>query len=131
VVGETSKAKVVTKELSLSGISLNRKVEGKAFKKSLTVDPFEKVDVEKLKENVFQLLDKIIVYTKKPGGKVDYDAPLGLPLHSTVLDAARHLHKDFGKKLRFARIWGSARFSGQRVSKGYELKNRDVIEVLA
>ena len=78
-----------------------------------------------------QLLDKIIVYTKKPGSKTDYNAPLGLPMHSTVKDVAKHLHKDFEKKLRFARIWGAARFPGQRGSKDYELKNRDIVEVFA
>lgn len=121
---------LVEKELSSVGISLNRQ-QGKTFKKSLTVNPFEKQNVEELKEKIFQLLDKIIVYTKKPGSKTDYNSPLGLPMHSTVKDVARHLHKDFAKKLRFARIWGSARFPGQRVSKDYELKNRDIVEVFA
>jgi small GTP-binding protein len=121
---------LLEEELSSVGICLNKQ-QGKTFKKSLTVNPFEEQNLEELKEKIFQLLDKIIIYTKQPGSKTDYDAPLGLPMHSTVKDVARQLHKDFEKKLRFARIWGSARFPGQRVSKDYELKNRDVVEVFA
>jgi len=132
VVASGSKGfETVEKELLLSGISLNRKVEGKEFKRSIRVNAFEGQDLEKLREKVFGLLGKIIVYTKRPGGQADYDLPLGLPLHSTVKDVAKHLHKDFEKKLRFARVWGSARFSGQRVSKDYELKNRDIVEISA
>ena len=82
-------------------------------------------------EVMFQLLGKVIVYTKKPGGKADYETPLGLPIGSTIKEAARHLHKDFEKKLKFARVWGSARFPGQRVSKDYELKNKDIVEIFA
>jgi len=121
--------KLVEKELSKAGISLNRKEHGKEFKKALLLDAFREAKLKELKEKVFALLDRIIVYTKKPGGKVETKRPLGLPLHSTVKDAAGHLHKDFEKNFKFARVWGSTRYAGQRVSKDYELKNRDVIEV--
>lgn len=122
---------VVEKELLASGITLNKRAEGKLFKKALIVNPFEEQYLPKLREKIFLLLDKILVYTKKPGGKADYGKPLGLPLHSTVKDAASHLHKDFEKRLRFARVWGSTKFPGQKVSKEYQLHNRDVVEVFA
>ncbi len=119
------------KELGQSGISLNKSEKGKQLKKAIVVNPFAQHDLPELKERIFLLLDKIIVYTKKPGCKAVFDAPLGLPLHSTVKDAARCLHKDFEKRLRFARVWGSSRFPGQRVSKDYQLHNRDIVEVCA
>ncbi len=122
---------VVERELASSGISLNKRRPPMAYKKAISVNAFQEQDLEKLREKIFQLLDKILVYTKKPGTKADLKEPLGLPLHSTVKDAARHLHKDFEKNLRFARIWGSGRFPGQRVSKDYELKNRDLLEIFA
>jgi len=114
-----------------SGISLNRKEADKIFKNSLSVNAFQEQDLENLKERIFRLLDKILVFTKKPGTKANFDMPLGLPLHSTVKDAARYLHKDFEKNLRFARVWGSTTYAGQRVSKDYELKNRDLVEIFA
>ena len=123
--------KIVEKELLASGVSLNRKEADKIFKNSLSVNAFQEQDLENLKERIFKLLDKILVFTKKPGTKANFDMPLGLPLHSTVKDAARYLHKDFEKNLRFARVWGSTTYAGQRVSKDYELKNRDLVEIFA
>lgn len=121
----------IENELSYSGISLNKKEEHKVFKKSITINGFEEIDPEKETERIFQLLDKIIIYTKKPGEEPDYELPLGLPKKSTVLNVAKNLHKDFARKLRYARVWGSAKFPGQRVSKEYELKNKDIVEVSA
>ena len=123
--------KIVEKEIMLSGISLNKNEKGNEFKKSIVINAFEENDLEKVKEKIFELLDKIIVYTKKPGGKADYDMPLGLPLNATVKDAAMHLHNDFDKRFRFARVWGSTKFPGQRVSKDFELKNKDIVEIFA
>jgi len=48
---------------------------------------------------------------------------------STVLDLARFVHKDFIFNLKFARIWGSAKFEGQRVEKSHVLKDRDIVEL--
>ncbi|HDM08667.1 MAG TPA: TGS domain-containing protein, partial [Candidatus Omnitrophica bacterium] len=31
-------------------------------------------------------------------------------------------------KLKYARIWGSAKFDGQRVPRDYVLQDRDIIE---
>jgi hypothetical protein len=123
--------RLAEKELYASGISLNRMEPEKVFKKAITVNAFREQDKEGLGERIFAMLDKIMVYTKKPGTKADFDKPLGLPLHSTVRDAARHLHKDFEKNLQFARVWGSTKYDGQRVSKDYELKNKDIVEISA
>ncbi len=131
IASDKKQETIIVEELYKSGISLNKKEAGKELKKSLTINAFEEQDLEKLREEIFSLLDKILVYTKKPGSKADYDMPLGLPLHSTVKEVAEHLHKDFAKKLKFARVWGSARFPGQRVSKDYELKNKDIVEIFA
>jgi len=132
VVGpDRGQRNIVERELLLSGLSLNKREKGRDFKKALFINAFEEHDIGELKERVFGLLDRIIVYTKKPGQEPDYEMPLGLALNATVKDVAGHLHKDIEKRFRFARVWGSTRFPGQRVSKDYELKNRDVVEILA
>jgi ribosome-interacting GTPase 1 len=45
-----------------------------------------------------------------------------------VIDAAEHIHKDFRKNLKFARLWSSAGYSGQRVEKGHVLSDGDLLE---
>ncbi|MEM3420731.1 MAG: GTPase [Candidatus Hadarchaeum sp.] len=81
-----------------------------------------------LKRRIYQQLDLIRVYTKKPDEK-PAGRPLVLPRGSTVMDVARSVHKDFAKELKFARVWGSTRFPGQQVTRDYVLEDRDVVEL--
>jgi uncharacterized protein len=82
-----------------------------------------------LRDKLFLLLDKILVYTKKPGKEVEKEDPMAMKKGSTLEDMAQHLHKDFANKLKFAKVWGSTKFPGQRVGPDYELKNKDVVEI--
>jgi small GTP-binding protein len=116
-------------DLKLMSMALN---ESLTFKKSITIDAFSDSaagqNLENLKEDIFKLLGKILVYTKKPGKEIDYTSPLAMPSGTTVEEAAKSLHKDFSK-MKYAKLWGSSKYSGQRVPKNYKLKNFDVIEV--
>lgn len=111
-----------------------RVLEGKvAYKNAITVnlDDYKGKgeNLEKLKTGIFGLLGRIIVYTKKPGHEVARDEPLVAKEGATVEDVANTLHKDFASGLRYARVWGSAKYPGQRVSRDYVLQNRDIIEI--
>jgi hypothetical protein len=90
---------------------------------------FNEEKTNELKEKIFQLLDKILVYTKKPGKEVDKSEPLVLEKGATIEDLTKKLHKDFAEKMKFARVWGSTKFPGQRVGKDFELKSGDIVEV--
>lgn len=48
---------------------------------------------------------------------------------STVKNAAEDVHKDFKAKLKYAVVWGSGKFDGQRVSQDHVLKDNDIIEL--
>jgi small GTP-binding protein len=85
-------------------------------------------NIENLKKLIFENLEIIRIYTKEPGKPPDLNDPLILPAGSKVVDAAYKLHKDFGEKLKYAKIWGSAKFDGQRVPKDYVLKDKDIVE---
>ncbi len=83
---------------------------------------------DKVLELIFEKLFIIRVYTKEPGHKPSLDEPVILKRGSTVLDAAWKIHHDFSKRLRYAKVWGSAKFDGQRVEKDYVLKDGDIVE---
>jgi small GTP-binding protein len=101
------------------------------YKNAVTINPFENEKTGVLKERLFSLLGKILVFTKKPGEDADTALPLVVDKGSTVEKVARIVHKDIARKLKYTRVWGSTKFAGQRVSKGYVLKNRDIMEVSA
>ncbi len=84
--------------------------------------------LEQLKRLIFSALDIVRVYTKTPGEPVDMCDPLILKRGSTVMDAARSIHKDFARELKYARFWGGDHFQGQRIEKSYSLEDKDVIE---
>jgi ribosome-interacting GTPase 1 len=102
------------------------------FKETLPILPIsakEGMNIEQLKEEVYQLLGIIRVYTKAPGGEADLLEPVVLKKGSTVEDVALSIHKDFHKKLRYAKIWGSGKFDGQMVRRDHQLSEGDIIEL--
>ncbi len=86
------------------------------------------INLDEFKKYIFENLGIIRVYTKQPGQPADLSDPLILPQGARVIDAAEKLHKDFARKLKYARIWGSAKFDGQRVPRDYTLQDKDIIE---
>jgi len=84
---------------------------------------------ESIGDEIWKRLNLIKVQTKMPGKKPSYP-PLALKKGSTIKDLAQHVHKDFIKKFRFARIWGrSAKFDGQVVGLNHALADDDVAEL--
>ncbi len=87
-----------------------------------------KMNFEELKRETYQLLNRIRVYTKVPGKEADLSEPVILRKESTVEDVALTIHKDFAAQLKYARIWGSGKFSGQMVKRDFPVHEGDVIE---
>ena len=84
--------------------------------------------LEEFKRAVYQALNIIRVYTKTPGSKADMSDPMILEKGSTLGEAAESLHKDFYQNLKYAVVWGSGKYDGQRVSKGHILQEGDIVE---
>jgi ribosome-interacting GTPase 1 len=87
--------------------------------------------LEALRPILFHDLRRIRVYAKEPGRSPDLASPFVLPEGATVHDLALHVHKEVAEALRFARIWGNARFDGQQVDRHHLLSDRDVVELHA
>ena len=86
-------------------------------------------NIENLKEEMWQMLGLIKIFTKEPGKKPE-TKPMVLRKGETVGDAASDLHKDFYKFFKFARVWGkSAKHQGQTVGKEHILKDNDILEI--
>ncbi|MEM2209130.1 MAG: TGS domain-containing protein, partial [Nitrososphaerota archaeon] len=85
------------------------------------------IEKEKIKEAIWKILDLIRIYTRKNG--IISEKPLIVPRGTTVEEVAKIIHKDFVKKLKYAKIWGkSVKINGQRVSKEHHLEDQDIIE---
>lgn len=95
----------------------------------ISVSALRKENLEELKRTIFALSGIIRVYSKPPGKEPDLSTPFTISAGSTVVDLAGFIHKEFVSKLKFARIWGSAKFDGQRVEKNFVLKDKDIVEI--
>ncbi len=99
--------------------------ERTAFMKSLKATSRDRI--EDVKWKIWKNLDLMKVYTKQPGKEKDWP-PVALKKGATVRHLAEHIHKDFIKKFRFARVWGFSKYPGQQLGLDYELHDEDVVE---
>ncbi len=82
-----------------------------------------------LGERIYDALEIIRSFSKPPGKPPSLETPIVLPRGATLLAFAEAIHKDFAHKLKFARIWGGAKFEGQKVQRDYVVQDGDVIEL--
>jgi ribosome-interacting GTPase 1 len=87
--------------------------------------------LERLRATLFGELGRVRIYAKEPGKKPDLERPFVLARGATVHDLALAVHKDIAERLKYARIWGTARFEGQQVDRDHVLADRDVVELHA
>ena len=87
--------------------------------------------LDALRAALWHDLRRIRVHTKEPGKKPDMGKPFVLPEHATIQDLARLVHREMADRLKFARVWGTAKFEGQQVDRHHELFDHDVVELHA
>lgn len=97
----------------------------------LTVSAATGRGLEELKREVFQALNIVRVYTKAPGRPADLTEPVILRRGDTIEQVAISIHKDLARRLKYAEVWGSGRFQGQRVPRHYPLQDGDIVELHA
>ena len=85
--------------------------------------------MQEIRKTVYQALHVIRIYTKMPGKKADFEKPYILPVGATVVDAAKMIHKDISISMKYARIWGSEKYEGQRVDRNHKLQDKDILEI--
>lgn len=85
--------------------------------------------LEPMMAQLFELLNVIRIYPKKPGKPADYQAPFILPKGSTVQDLAYHVHRELAEGLKTARVWGADVHDGQQVHHTHVLADKTVVEL--
>lgn len=86
--------------------------------------------LEELRRAIYQVLDVIRVYTKKPTEKQpDFDRPYTIRRGGTVKEVAEQIHRELAQKLKFARVWGQGVHDGTTVKGDHSLHDKDVVEL--
>jgi len=77
---------------------------------------------------VYDLLGLVRVYSKLRGKKLE-KTPFVLRRGETVMDFAAQIHRDMVEHFKFARVWGTSGYDGQRISRDYVVEEGDIIEI--
>jgi hypothetical protein len=87
--------------------------------------------LDDLGKTIFQALNIIRVYTKEPNEEKPSPKPIVMKNGVTVIEIAKEIHSFLYRNFKYARIWGSSKYPGERVGGDYILKDKDVIEIHA
>src|SRR5207302_8773776 len=89
------------------------------------------VNIDALKEVIYNKLDFIRIYMRPKGGETDYNEPMSMKNGATVGDVCNKIHRNMVKNFRYALVWGSsAKFAGQKVGLDHVLNDEDVLTVV-
>lgn len=113
-------------DIGEEGRGLEKRLEG--IKNCIPVSAAEGTNIDRLKEMIWDRLGLMRIYLKKVGKRPDLKEPVIMKRGSTIKDVCLRIHKDFDEHFRFARVWGSSRFEGQKIGMNYVLSDRDVVE---
>jgi ribosome-interacting GTPase 1 len=132
VVGGAVRSVVVVtgtdREGGPEGLALLRELIGTRLA-VVVVTPTDAEALEALRWEVWRRLGAVRVFTKEPGKKPDLGDPFYLSAGQTVLDLAFRIHKDVGRNLAFARLWGEGVHDGQNVHRDHVLHDGDIVEL--
>ncbi|NNG27802.1 MAG: TGS domain-containing protein [Ignavibacteriaceae bacterium] len=95
----------------------------------IPISAANKRNLDKLSELVFEKLEVMRIYSKRPGYDADMSNPFVLKNGSTIEEFAEKVHKDFYQNLKTARVWGSDVYEGQLVGRDHILHDKDVVEL--
>jgi uncharacterized protein len=89
------------------------------------------INIDVLKEAIYQRLGFIRVYMRPKGGETDFREPMIIKNGATVQDVCNKIHRNMAKNFRYGLVWGkSAKFAGQKVGLDHKLADEDVLTIV-
>ena len=118
----------------IDNISIEEVNELSREPKSVVISCNMNLNLDYLIEKIWEALEIVRVYTKKPGSHPDLSEPLILTERRggfTIAAACEQIHKDLVKDFKCAFVWGkSAKHPAQRAGLRHTLCDEDIIQIL-
>jgi len=97
----------------------------------IEVSANSEINIELLKEKIYEKLNFIRIYMRPKGGETDFKEPLIAREGDSVEDICNKLHRSMKKQFRYGLIWGkSVKFGGQRVGLDHIVQDEDVLTII-
>jgi len=89
------------------------------------------LNMDILTERIWETLNFIRIYLKRPDGEPDFEKPLILPAGSTLRDVCKKIHPRFSEGAKYALVSGaSVKYSGQRVGLDHTPVDKDIVTIM-
>lgn len=133
ITGDKNYAQSITvlNKIDLVDEKFLKNVKTKIKSEVLPLSADSGINVDLLKEKIYEKLDFIRIYMRPKGGETDFKEPLIIRRDSTIEDVCNKLHRSMKKEFRYGLVWGkSVKFAGQRVSIHHILEDEDVLTII-
>ena len=89
------------------------------------------LNMELLTDRIWEALNFIRIYLKRPDGEPDFDEPLIIPAGSTLRDVSKKIHPRFTEGAKYALVSGkSVKYPGQRVGLDHVPSDKDIVTIM-
>ena len=133
LTGDKSYAESITvlNKVDLVDPKFVKEVTAKVKSEVIPISADSGLNIEMLKEKIYEKLDFIRLYMRPKGGETDFKEPLIIRRNSTIEDVCNKLHRSMKKEFRYGLVWGkSVKFGGQRVGLQHILQDEDVLTII-
>jgi len=126
-----SKALTILNKIDLVDKEFLKDLKTKIKSDVIEVSANSDINVELLKEKIYNKLKFIRIYMRPKGGETDFKEPLIAREGDTVEDICNKLHRRLRREFRYGLVWGkSVKFGGQRVGLNHILLDEDVLTII-
>ena len=126
-----SKAITVLNKIDLVDKAFLKELKTKIKSEVIEVSANSDINIELLKEKIYEKLKFIRIYMRPKGGETDFKEPLIAREGDTVEDICNKLHRRLRREFRYSLVWGkSVKFGGQRVGLSHILLDEDVLTII-
>jgi len=126
-----SKALTILNKIDLVDKEFLENLKTKIKSDVIEVSANSDINIELLKEKIYEKLKFIRIYLKPKGGETDFKEPLIARESDTVEDICNKLHRRLRRDFRYGLVWGkSVKFGGQRVGLNHILLDEDVLTII-
>ncbi len=126
-----SKALTILNKIDLVDEEFLKDLKTKIKSEVIEVSANSDINIELLKEKIYEKLKFIRIYMRPKGEETDFKEPFIAREGDSVEDICNKLHRRLKREFRYALVWGkSVKFGGQRVGLNHILQDEDVLTII-
>jgi uncharacterized protein len=120
----------VLNKIDLVNQGFLNEVQSKIGNNFIPISADSNINIDALKQAIYQRLDLIRIYLRRKTGETDYEEPMIIRNGSSVGTVCSKIHRKMAMNFKYAQVWGrSAKFGGQKVGLDHTLVDEDVLTI--